>query len=266
MNSDEHPSTDDSGKRGFIPGIYNHCDRWCERCPLTARCFLFAEEKRRADHPKDHDVKSDAFWRGLHQVFESTKVLILHAARQHGIDLDAVDQVEVEQQMREMERARCEVRRHPLVVEANYYAAMVDKWFERNAVCFEEKHDELESLALMELDNANPEAEAASLTDACEVIRWYQYQIAVKFARALTSYDQRDLIDPDAMEADALGSAKVALVGIDRSIAAWAILRQGFPEQADELLELLVKLDRLRRTGEAKFPDARAFVRPGLDE
>jgi hypothetical protein len=22
-----------------IPGVYNYCDRWCERCPLTSRCL-----------------------------------------------------------------------------------------------------------------------------------------------------------------------------------------------------------------------------------
>ena len=26
----------------FIPGIFNYCDRWCERCPFTARCLNFA--------------------------------------------------------------------------------------------------------------------------------------------------------------------------------------------------------------------------------
>jgi predicted protein tyrosine phosphatase len=24
----------------FIPGIYNYCDRWCERCPFTSRCLI----------------------------------------------------------------------------------------------------------------------------------------------------------------------------------------------------------------------------------
>ena len=35
----------------FIPGVYNFCDRWCERCPLTARCRVFAmtEERKRGD-------------------------------------------------------------------------------------------------------------------------------------------------------------------------------------------------------------------------
>ena len=27
---------------GFIVGIFNYCDRWCERCPFTSRCRLFA--------------------------------------------------------------------------------------------------------------------------------------------------------------------------------------------------------------------------------
>jgi len=29
----------------FIPGIYNYCNRWCERCLYTEKCRLFADEK-----------------------------------------------------------------------------------------------------------------------------------------------------------------------------------------------------------------------------
>lgn len=36
-----------------IPGIYNYCDRWCERCLLTTRCLTFASEED--DFPKDSD-------------------------------------------------------------------------------------------------------------------------------------------------------------------------------------------------------------------
>ena len=27
---------------GFILGIYNYCDRWCETCAFTSRCRVFA--------------------------------------------------------------------------------------------------------------------------------------------------------------------------------------------------------------------------------
>jgi len=33
-----------AGDPRFIPGIYNYCDRWCERCPFTSRCLTYAME------------------------------------------------------------------------------------------------------------------------------------------------------------------------------------------------------------------------------
>jgi len=34
-----------AGNPDFISGIYNYCDRWCERCVMTARCVVFAMEQ-----------------------------------------------------------------------------------------------------------------------------------------------------------------------------------------------------------------------------
>ena len=28
---------------GFIVGIYNYCDSWCDRCAFTSRCQVFAD-------------------------------------------------------------------------------------------------------------------------------------------------------------------------------------------------------------------------------
>ncbi len=28
---------------GFIVGIYNYCDSWCEPCQFTSRCRVFAD-------------------------------------------------------------------------------------------------------------------------------------------------------------------------------------------------------------------------------
>jgi hypothetical protein len=65
---------------------------------------------------------------------------------------------------------------------------------------------------------------------------------------------------------DADGSAKIALIGMDRSIAAWAVILKSMPEQEKVILDFLVRLERLRRETERTFPKARAFVRPGFDE
>jgi len=105
------------------------------------------------------------------------------------------------------------------------------------------------------------------LNDITDVIRWYQYFISVKIHRALSgrSEDREEWPDDD-MTSDADGSAKIALIAIDRSIGAWGALNNEFPEQQDETLNILVLLDRLRKSLEREFPEARAFIRPGFDE
>ncbi len=41
-----------------IPDIYNYCDRWCERCTLSARCAVFAVEQA----SPSRDRENEAFW------------------------------------------------------------------------------------------------------------------------------------------------------------------------------------------------------------
>jgi hypothetical protein len=58
----------------------------------------------------------------------------------------------------------------------------------------------------------------------------------------------------------------VALIGIDRSIAAWRLAQLSLPERAASIVPLILQLERLRQRIEASFPAARDFVRPGFDE
>jgi hypothetical protein len=127
------------------------------------------------------------------------------------------------------------------------------RWLEEN---------ELNAALRMELPGTNPEGQAAGIIDAVEVIRWYQFQIYVKLMRALDR-DEED--DSGEYPSDSDGSAKVALIGIDRSMAAWGVLRNLLQPEKDPLLDFLLHLDRLRRRTEQTFPKARAFLRPGFD-
>src|SRR5213594_2218059 len=94
--------------------------------------------------------------------------------------------------------------------------------------------------------------------------RWQA--IHVKLDRAIDSQaeDEIDHGPRDTMR-DADGSAKIALIGIDRSLAGWAALRAHFPEQEEAILDFQVRLARNRREAEKLFPNARAFVRHGFD-
>jgi hypothetical protein len=132
---------------------------------------------------------------------------------------------------------------------------------------FNAKGIELETEARLEI--GKPGKELAAIEDFVDVIRWYQHFIYVKLCRAISSRAEETMeTDPEMREfpKDSDGSAKVALIAIDRSIAAWAGLREVFPEQEDAILELLRQLGHIREQAEAMFPNARKFVRPGFDD
>ena len=62
------------------------------------------------------------------------------------------------------------------------------------------------------------------------------------------------------------GTGKLLLVSVDRSLSSWTQLINIMPSQEDAILGFLIRLDHLRRGIERAVPQARAFIRPGLDE
>lgn len=243
----------------FISGIYNYCDRWCERCPLSSRCLLYAQEKEDSDQPETREINNEAFWRNLNRILEETQNLIEEWIKSAGFDLSKVDQDDIHARHKRRDRAW----RNGLAVAGKEYAASVTEWFAE----FDQTADQT---AHRNIDRSDSDSELADqFHDAREVIYWYQYQIAVKTMRALSSRedeaeDGEFASDPHRRDSD--GSAKVALLGIDRSISAWRIIQLCVPERAELVVPLILQLERLRQRTERKFPNARSFIRPGFDE
>ena len=277
-----------AGNENFISGIYNYCDRWCERCSFTSRCFLYATEQADPDldDPEVRDITNEKFWRKLQSIFRSTAELIAEWAAETGVDLNSID---VSAEMAEHERKIKEAEESELSQVAHHYATGVQDWFRDEFATEETVHSDMN-------DSAPPDNPDVTIQDAAEVIRWYQLFIAVKLMRALSGasqisedpgdqedddlsmdflagFDEVDDEDVDYDEVlaktermDANGSAKVALVAMDRSIAAWRALRISLPEKSETIKPLLIELSGLRAAVEGRFPRARDFIRPGFDE
>lgn len=242
----------------FIPGIYNYCDRWCERCPLTGRCMNFALSEEHYSDPESRDLDNEAFWKKVSEIFQTTLEMLREDAREFGIDIDSLD---LKTAAKDREDIRNASENHECCTAAKAYVRMVNDWFDSAKYLFEEKTDELNLKAELELPDTDPASEAASIENCVEIIRWYQHFIYAKLTRAVRG----SLEDYEASSYDSCGSAKIALVAIDRSLAAWGRMGEHFPQFKDDILDILVYLDRLRRNTQEVFPDARAFVRPGFD-
>ena len=101
--------------------------------------------------------------------------------------------------------------------------------------------------------------------DPHDVIGWFHMMIHVKAMRALHGLAEDDPADRD-WPPDYDGSAKVALLGIDRSHTAWLDLTEVGAISASEAATFIDDLEWLRAALERTFPNARAFVRPAFDE
>jgi len=158
------------------------------------------------------------------------------------------DEPMTEEEEVEEARAEKEVKEHALVQTAEAYFIKTMKWFEDSEALFKAKEEELNLKARLELPNApDPHAEATEVKDLLEVVQWYHTLIFAKVRRAVDGAVRGVPEIIADMPRDSDGSAKIALISIDRSIAAWARLRAHFPEQKDTILDTLVQLDRLRR-------------------
>lgn len=247
----------------FIQSIYNYCDRWCERCPFTARCLNFALDEEEFDHLETQDLDNEAFWKKLSETFQMTLELLEETAEEQGIDLDSIDTKEVEEE----DRLNDELARdHECSRMAKLYSEMVDDWLDSTRDLFSSEEEEISAVETFEALDNSPAEKDDDLLEPVEVVGWYQHLIYVKLMRAIRGelLEEPEILDEYPKDSD--GSAKVALIGIDRSIAAWGEIRSLFPHRSDQIMDILLHLEQLRRKVEKTFPDARAFIRPGFDK
>ena len=238
-------------KPKYIPGIYNYCDRWCERCLWTSRCRVYADLEK--DDAINLDISADKFWNILSKNFGRTFKMIDKYMKDHDI---VITVEEKEEAGRKEKILRDKVKEHHLVSLAKKYVEKVNdivkKW---QAVFYPEQ---IETMAFSQ--PSDPEEYLIKLGDAIEVIQFYHFQIQVKLMRALGSIlDKDDNYDPPKGSInDSDGSAAVSLLGIERSMAAWSFLLDQLPQLEEEILECLAILKTLESEINKVFPDARS--------
>jgi hypothetical protein len=240
----------------FIAGIHNYCDRWCQRCSMTSRCSVFAMEQTESE--SCGDLEREDIGAQLIDILEATAAMLQEMAEEMGIDLDQIPEDEADDQGRD------EGRDHILVRSAMKYADGVRGWFDLWGGRLAEIGVIGGSESRSELRVVGSGGKAAPARDLVEVILWYQPLIHAKLYRAVIGDETLDGMENFPRDAD--GSAKVALIAIERSTAAWSGLMKQFPQAGSDILDFLYQLERLRRATEWSFPNARAFVRPGFDD
>jgi hypothetical protein len=240
-------------RNGFIVGIFNYCDRWCDTCAFTSRCRVFADTAQMlaAQDPRlkpvvdapplPQDIAPEPpEW--MQELLEQANNAALEDAADADVSSSESDH-DPGRQVSFMNPPRIPPEHQPLGQRAEDYGDWVFAWL-RSHEAF---------------------AEVSDPKDPRAVVKWFYLMIQVKVLRALRGLAEDELIEQD-WPSDADGSAKVALLAVERSHSAWLqIVALGLTSwyEADPFLRQLLWLrDEIERV----FPNARAFVRPGLDE
>ena len=228
----------------FIDGIFNYCNRRCDRCAFANRCRLYADEQREeAQHP-ERDWKER-----VERSLRNTVTILNDWCARNGVAFEQLELGEPSDVAAEEERIIRDARSNPLLKQAEAYSFSAMKLAER----------------LRHTDGVNEWP--AQARDALETIEWYGLPVSSKVFRALTGR-VRNLEDEgaDPLQSDWNGSAKVARLNIAESRAAWNdLLRAGGAPADSPLRRMIGLLDELDAAVRAEFPNAMAFARPGFD-
>ena len=241
----------------YIPGIYNYCDRWCERCQFTSRCLNYSLEEEQNHKLEDIDRANERFWESIKDSFKLAFNLIEDLAQEQGIDLATMEFEKNEE---------IDNRLDMLTHKAKNYANMADDWFKNNQNLIENELIKQSKQYHLQLIKPHNTEIPISLQEVLEVIVHYKYAITVKFSRAIRSRDNEAEIGLEDMPKDSDVSAKIALIETDRSINAWSQVLKYFTAKKEDILNIINYLKQIRELAEKEFPNARSFIRPGFDE
>lgn len=84
MSTKVDASEKNGEKTNHIPGIYNYCDRWCERCSFTARCLNFEMSAEKFGDLENVDITNEVFWQKLSETFAETLSMLKEMAAETG--------------------------------------------------------------------------------------------------------------------------------------------------------------------------------------
>lgn len=134
----------------YIPGIYNYCDRWCERCPFTSRCLNHSIVEEKFGDLQKRDEMNKAFWQRLSEIFQETLAMVKEMAKEHGIDIDSIaleniDENEMAGKVNTLAHLFCHLSKN--------YEKAVDEWFATDTHLLDDRENKQNGLHLVNSDD-----------------------------------------------------------------------------------------------------------------
>ncbi|MDP2363618.1 MAG: hypothetical protein Q8M94_07605 [Ignavibacteria bacterium] len=261
-----------------ISGIYNYCDRWCEKCSYTNRCLLFKQEAEReikhilrdedendpevlakdlADDFKDAFDHINKFMDEEDEEYEEFEKDDFDFDEEDYEDDDSEDCDFFKKEIDDDERPSTFLKNadNPLILQS-------EKLFKD----FYKYYDLLKSKFPNDIEEKNSQN---FLQQNLDTLGWYTPQIHVKIRMCYwNKHKLSKSKDPELIEIDEEMlnvTARIAFVGIENCINALNNLHQQKLGLESETLFLLTTTKQIKEMFVEEFPTAFTYKRPYFD-
>ncbi len=245
----------------YITGIFNYCDRWCERCPKASDCGNYAPYfEGTAVELKMRDKSNQKFWDKIDSQAAKVVAFTEEMAKKQGVDISDVEIIDTR---KKFDLFQGKAQTNEVLRVGRKYEDQVDDWFDD--AC--EKYPiEAESLTTSELKLSKDSEfkNVDEINDMIEVVFRYQLQIYLKLSRAFFSKGKEQLGEQEGN--DSTGAARLIIEFIDRSLVGWHLFYNSFTKEQQSILPIMFNLASIRNRIFKEFPDVMDFKRPGFEK
>lgn len=262
-----------------ISGIFNYCDRWCEKCSYTDRCLLFKQEAEREikhilrdENKNDPDILAKDLANDFKEAFDHIKKFMDEESDGYREfekdDLGLDDQEEEDDDdnfNKEFFIDEIDDDERPSTFLRNADNALI-LHSEKMYKDFYKSYDQISSAIAATVQEAD---HLKILQNNLDILGWYTPQIHVKIRMSYWNKHQLSKsTDSETAEIDREMlnvSSRIAFVGIENCIKALAYLREKNIAPQITVASLLITINQIRELFVEDFPDALNYRRPYFD-
>lgn len=255
-----------------IFGIYNYCDRWCEKCSYTNRCLLFKKEAERNikhilndEDPNNPEVFAKDISDNFKEVFDLLSKEIDNENDSEYLDEDEFDFDDSENELENMLEHESEDDEGPSASLRKIQNPLIDMT-EDLFKDFYKYYNLLKSIFPEEFDEKNPDN---YLHKNLEILAWYTPQISVKTKMCFWGKSKllkaKNEIQKEVEKEIFNVNCAIAFSGIKNCLSALSNLYKLKLEVQSETLLLLTTTKQIKEIFVTEFPTVLTYKRPYFD-
>lgn len=241
----------------LISGIFNYCDRWCEKCDYTDRCRLFQKEaERNIQHILNDEDPNDpkVFVKDIAESLSEALTMLKEQMEDADIsenDIEEFDEINFEESLSDQNDDTV----NNLIRHADEVFISVDKYFKDYS-----NSDSNKSTSLSTEKKLNEES--------IQILFWYSPQIAVKTRMCVGGKRKLERFkssESREFEEEILNvNSRIAFTGIKKCCEALYHLSELDPDSV-ALYSLLSLTNKLKDDFAEEFPQVFTYKRPYFD-